>query len=108
LTTRQSISLASLLPQSDHGAIIVTSRNADIARSLVDRQQDIITVDTMSEGEGVELLQNKLGGGPRDGAIQLVEALDCILLVIIQAAAYINRPGSRTSVAKYSTLKSLK
>ena len=79
----QSILLASLLPQSDHGAIVVTSRNADVARSLVDRQQDIIMVGTMSEGEAVKLLQNKLGDGPRDGATQLVKALDCIPLAIV-------------------------
>jgi hypothetical protein len=56
----QSISLASLLPQCDHGAILITSRNTDVARSLVDRQQDIIHVSTMSESEAVQLLQNKL------------------------------------------------
>ncbi|KAF2176648.1 hypothetical protein K469DRAFT_698326 [Zopfia rhizophila CBS 207.26] len=97
----QSISLASLLPQSDHGAIVVTSRNADVARSLVGRQQDIIMIDTMTEGEAVELLQNKLGDETRDGAIQLVKALDCIPLAIVQAAAYMNRLGPRMSVPKY-------
>jgi tetratricopeptide (TPR) repeat protein len=97
----QSISLASLLPQSDHGAIVVTSRNADVARSLVGRQQDIIMVGAMCEGEAVQLLQNKLGDGSRDGATQLVEALDYIPLAIVQAAAYMNRLGSRMPVAKY-------
>jgi tetratricopeptide (TPR) repeat protein len=97
----QSISLASLLPQSDHGAIIVTSRNADIARSLVGRQQDIIIIGTMSEGEAVELLQNKLGDKRRDGLLQLAKALDCIPLAIVQAAAYIDRLRPQMSVPKY-------
>lgn len=97
----QSISLASLLPQSDHGAILVTTRNTDVARSLVNRQQDIINVGAMSNNKAVQLLENKLGDGRRDGAIQLVKSLDCIPLAIIQAAAYINRLRPRMSVAKY-------
>jgi tetratricopeptide (TPR) repeat protein len=97
----QSVSLASLLPQSDHGAIVVTSRSTDVARGFVGRQQDIIVVGVMSAGEAISLLHNKLGDGPRDGATQLVEALDCIPLAIVQAAAYVNRLASRTSSAKY-------
>jgi hypothetical protein len=31
----QSISLGSLLPQGDHGAVLITSRNADVACGLV-------------------------------------------------------------------------
>lgn len=97
----QSISLSSFLPQSDHGAILVTSRNADVARSFVGRQQDIITVGEMTEDEAVQLLQNKLGEAPQDHATQLVEAVDRIPLAIVQAAAYINRLGPRMSVTKY-------
>ncbi|KAF2726964.1 hypothetical protein EJ04DRAFT_390807, partial [Polyplosphaeria fusca] len=97
----QSIPLASLLPQSDHGAVLITSRNADIARSLVGRQQDIIQIGAMSDSEAAELLQNKLGEEPLDGATQLVNALDCIPLAIVQAAAYINRLGQRMSIPKY-------
>lgn len=55
----------------------------------------------MSECEAVTLAQNKLRDGPQEGAIYLVKALDCIPLAIIQAAAYINRLGSRMSAAKY-------
>ena len=97
----QSIPLASLLPQSDHGAVVITSRNADVARSLVGRQQDIIKIGAMSDSEAVELLRNKLGDKPSGGATQLVNALDCIPLAIVQAAAYINRIGQRMSIPKY-------
>jgi len=55
----------------------------------------------MSECEAVTLAQNKLRDSPQEGAIYLVKALDCIPLAIIQAAAYINRLGSRMSAAKY-------
>ncbi|KAJ4361600.1 hypothetical protein N0V95_001761 [Ascochyta clinopodiicola] len=97
----QSIPLASLLPQSDHGAFLVTSRNADVARSLVGRRQDIIQIGAMSDSEAGELLRKKLGVEPSDGATQLVIALDCIPLAIVQAAAYIDRLGKQMSIAKY-------
>ncbi|ORY09124.1 hypothetical protein BCR34DRAFT_625896 [Clohesyomyces aquaticus] len=97
----QSIPLASLLPQSDHGAVVITSRNANVARSLVGRQQDIIKISAISDSEAVELLRNKLGDEPSEGATQLVNALDCIPLAIVQAAAYINRLGQRMSIPKY-------
>ncbi|KAK7177525.1 TPR domain protein (kinesin light chain) [Paraphaeosphaeria sporulosa] len=97
----QSMSLASLLPQSDHGAVLITSRNADVARSLVGRSQDIIQIGAMSDSEAGELLRNKLGDRLSDGATELVNALDCIPLAIVQAAAYIDRLGQRMSIAKY-------
>ncbi|KAF2740903.1 HET-domain-containing protein [Polyplosphaeria fusca] len=97
----RSIPLASLLPQSDHGAVLITSRNADVARSLVGRQQDIIKIGAMSHSEAAELLRNKLVEEPSDGATELVNTLDCIPLAIVQAAAYINRLGQRMSVPKY-------
>jgi tetratricopeptide (TPR) repeat protein len=97
----QSIPLASLLPQSDHGAILITSRNTDIARSLVGREQDLITVDTMSEGEAVRLLEKKLRDAAGDGTTQLALTLEYIPLAIVQAAAYINRLRPRMSTAKY-------
>ncbi|KAF2801895.1 HET-domain-containing protein [Mytilinidion resinicola] len=105
----EKVSLAALLPQSDHGAILITSRNADVARSLVSHEKDIIAVGIMSDEEAVQLLENKLRDGPSDGAIQLANALDCIPLAIVQAAAYINRLKPRMSVAKYlNELKTVK
>jgi tetratricopeptide (TPR) repeat protein len=97
----QSMPLASLLPQSDHGAVLITSRNADVARGLVGRQQDIIQVRAMNDSEAVELLRNKLGQELSEGATQLVTALDCIPLAIAQAAAYINRLGQQMPIPKY-------
>jgi hypothetical protein len=97
----QSISLASLLPQSDHGAVLITSRNANVAYCLVGRQRDIITVNAMSEEEAAQLLVNKLGDIAGDAASQLVQALECIPLAIIQAASYIDRLRPRMSASKY-------
>jgi hypothetical protein len=96
----QSIKLASLLPQSGHGTILVMSRNADVACNLVDRQQHIIEFVALSADEAVALLQNKLGESLPDEALQLVDSLDRIPLAIVQAAAYISRLAPRMSVEK--------
>jgi tetratricopeptide (TPR) repeat protein len=98
---KEKVSLASLLPQTDHGAILITSRDADVARSLVGREKDILAVGTMSDDEAVELLKNHLGDRSTEDAISLIHALDCIPLAIVQAAAYINRLWPRMTVAKY-------
>jgi tetratricopeptide (TPR) repeat protein len=97
----ESVSLASLLPQSDNGAILITSRNTEIARSIVGREQDIIPVDSMSAGEAVQLLEKKLVGDSGESATQLALILDNIPLAIVQAAAYINRLRPRMTAAKY-------
>ena len=55
----------------------------------------------MHEGEGLQLLRNKLGDPPlEESAVELLRALDCIPLAISQAAAYINR-RARITVAGY-------
>jgi hypothetical protein len=97
----QKLSLSSLLPQSDNGAILVTSRSADVARRLVGREQDIVEIGAMINNEATQLLQKKLRDAQQDGLSQLVKALDCIPLAIIQAAAYMNLLGPRMPVMKY-------
>lgn len=97
----QGISLASLLPQRDHGAVLITSRNRDIAQSLIGRWQDILQINTISDVEATKLLRNKLGEELSDGATELVNTLDCIPLAIVQAAVYINRLGQLISIRKY-------
>jgi hypothetical protein len=101
LKDNQKLSLSSLLPQSDNGAILVTSRSADVARRLVGREQDIVEIGAMINNEATQLLQKKLRDAQQDGLAQLVKALDCIPLAIIQAAAYMNRLGPRMPVMKY-------
>ncbi|KAJ4329684.1 hypothetical protein N0V95_010165, partial [Ascochyta clinopodiicola] len=55
----------------------------------------------MNEGEGLQLLRNKLRDPPiEESAVALLHALDCIPLAITQAAAYINR-RARMTVAGY-------
>ena len=106
-------SLANLLPQTNNGAILVTSRNIDVAKKLVHYEKDIINVPEMGRDEANKLLKAKLMEKPTEHlgelAPELLRALDCIPLAITQAAAYINRLPSPTSILKYlDELRALK
>jgi tetratricopeptide (TPR) repeat protein len=95
------IPLANYLPQSRNGALLVTSRSKDAASRLVGGYNKIKEVLAMDEGEGLQLLRNKLQDAPlEESAVGLLHALDCIPLAITQAAAYINQHG-RMTVAGY-------
>jgi hypothetical protein len=101
LKDSQKLSLSSLLPQSDNGAILVTSRSADVARRLVVREQDMVEIGAMTNNEATQLLQKKLRDAQQDGLAQLVKALDCIPLAIVQAAAHMKRFRPRMPIMKY-------
>jgi hypothetical protein len=101
LKDSQKLSLSSLLPQSDNGAILVTSRSADVARRLVVRERDMVEIGAMTNNEATQLLQKKLRDAQQDGLAQLVKALDCIPLAIIQAAAHMKRLRPRMPIMKY-------
>ncbi|KAJ4374692.1 hypothetical protein N0V86_007565 [Didymella sp. IMI 355093] len=93
--------LASYLPQSRNGAILVTSRSKDAAERLAGGYNKIKEVLAMDETDGLQLLRNKLRHPPpEEKAVELLRALDCIPLAISQAAAYINR-RARMTVAGY-------
>ncbi|KAF2818103.1 hypothetical protein CC86DRAFT_414212 [Ophiobolus disseminans] len=93
--------LATYLPQSRNGAILVTSRSKDAATRLAGGYNKTKEVLAMDEGEGLQLLRNKLEDQPfKESAVELLRALDYIPLAISQAAAYINR-RARMTVASY-------
>ena len=95
------IPLATYLPQSRNGAILVTSRSKDAAARLVGGYNKIKEVLAMDESEGLQLLRNKLRDPPNEeSAVELMRTLDCVPLAITQAAAYINR-GVRITIARY-------
>jgi tetratricopeptide (TPR) repeat protein len=95
------IPLATYLPQSYNGAILVTSRSKDAAVRLVGGYNKIKEVLAMDEDEGLQLLRNKLRDPLiEESAVDLLRALDRIPLAVAQAAAYINRRG-RMTVAGY-------
>ena len=95
------IPLATYLPQSCNGAILITSRSKDAAVRLAGGYNKIREVLAMDESKGLQLLKNKLCTPPNEeSAIELLRALNCIPLAIAQAAAYINR-RTRMTVASY-------
>ena len=103
--SEEMVPITSLLPQSSNVAILITSRNIDVARKITGRDKDIFEVGAMDQQEASQLLQNKLTKPSKDSMAELVTALDCFPLAITQAAAYINRQP-RMSVSAY--LKELK
>ncbi|KAM7209901.1 kinesin light chain, partial [Rhypophila decipiens] len=93
---------AAYLPQSRNGSILLTTRNKNLAFRLTGRRQNMIDVGPMSPKDALTLLEKKLGSLPDLGtATELIQALDFIPLIIIQAAAYIQARTPRTSLEKY-------
>ncbi|KAM5353482.1 hypothetical protein ACJ41O_000132 [Fusarium nematophilum] len=92
--------LASFLPQSSNGSIIVTSRSMDVAESLVGASDSIHRVPAMTTEEACQLLRAKLKGGHRsEAAAGLVGAVDHLPLAITQAAALIDNWPERMSIS---------
>jgi len=101
-SSRQVRSLSVFLPQSNNGAILITSRDRDTAFRFTGRNQDIIKVEPMDQKDALTLLKKKPGTYfESDSGAELVGALDYIPLAITQAAAYIHRRAPRTSIVKY-------
>ncbi|KAH7124721.1 TPR domain protein [Dactylonectria macrodidyma] len=94
--------LASFLPQSCNGSIVVTSRSMDVAERLVGSWSNILTIPAMKTEEACQLLREKLGVSYDDGAAaDLVRDLNHMPLAITQAAAFINRRAPRMSIPAY-------
>ncbi|KAH7138663.1 kinesin light chain [Dendryphion nanum] len=94
--------LATYLPQSRHGSILVTSRSKDAAARMVGSIKHIKEVNVMDDGQAMQLLQNKLkDASDEEGMTALIRALDHVPLAITQAAAYINRGSLRTSISSF-------
>jgi nucleoside phosphorylase len=98
--------LMKLLPQTDHGFVLITSRTRKAAEKLTGSSTGkIFEVPPMGEKEALDLLRAKIDNKEafvEDEARELVQLLDCMPLAISQAAAYINRPATRTSVRGYA------
>ncbi|KAI8649734.1 NB-ARC domain-containing protein [Fusarium keratoplasticum] len=94
--------LATYLPQSHNGCIILTTRNKDLAFRLTGDYQRIHEIGPMTQQEALKLLENRLGLlSDADVAAELVTSLDLIPLAISQAAAYIQMRAPRTSLVQY-------
>ncbi|KAF5015728.1 hypothetical protein F66182_12838, partial [Fusarium sp. NRRL 66182] len=90
--------LATYLPQSRNGSILITSRSKDAAARLAGGYRNIKEVCAMDESQALDLFRNKLEcASDEEGAVDLLRALDYIPLAITQAAAFINRRGRMTA-----------
>ncbi|KAJ4020366.1 hypothetical protein NW766_001845, partial [Fusarium irregulare] len=94
--------LASFLPKSTNGKILVTSRSLDIAEKLVGSSRAMLQIPIMGEEQALELLQRRLDTKTEEAAAKdLIRTLDYIPLAVNQAAAYINRRSPRVTVESY-------
>lgn len=90
------------LPPSDHGAILVTSRNESTALRIVEKN-NVIRVQPMNQPDALALLSTKLNREQDDPEqlTDLARSLDCVPLALAQAAAYIRKRAPRCSVRTY-------
>lgn len=83
--------LNNYIPPSSYGSVLITSRNANLARLGT-----VIEVPPMSEEEALHLLHDRAGGAEKfvneeEHAKKIVELLGYLPLAIDQAGAYIQR-----------------
>ncbi len=97
--------LASYLPQTPNGSILVTTRDGGFASKLTGSRQNAIPIGAMSSSDALLLLETRLcrsfTPADRPAAEALVEVLERIPLAISQAARYIQQREPRMSVQKY-------
>ncbi|KAK1579716.1 uncharacterized protein LY79DRAFT_563680 [Colletotrichum navitas] len=87
-----SMPVASYLPRTDNGKVLVTSRSWDAAEKLTGSGKMIFRVPTMEEAQALQLLYKKLDQDVDEvAALRLVQTLGHIPLAVNQAAAYIHK-----------------
>ncbi|KAF2180317.1 hypothetical protein K469DRAFT_715560 [Zopfia rhizophila CBS 207.26] len=98
--------LASFLPQTANGWILVTSRDLRTAVNLVGVRRNIIWVEPMAEEDALALLKTRVSIGEycEGDARALVQALEGIPLAVTHAAAYIGVREPRITVSAYLEL----
>ena len=94
--------LYEFIPQVQHGAVLMTTRDRTCALDLAGDCSTPIKVEEMSTGEAVHLLQQRLPNAVEGEASELVEELEKVPLAISQASAYI-REVSTSSISLYLT-----
>ncbi|KAF2183993.1 TPR-like protein [Zopfia rhizophila CBS 207.26] len=104
--TLEPTPLASFLPETLNGRILVTSRDLVTAVNLVGARQNVIRVEPMAEGDALKLLQTRVSidDSSEGDARALVQALEGIPLAVTHAAAYIAVREPRITVSTYLEL----
>jgi tetratricopeptide (TPR) repeat protein len=103
---RQKTLLATFLPQTPNGSILITSRNSTAAFNLVGTHDNIAKVEPMGIEDALALLRTRvpMSRSEVDDAKALVQALECIPLAIAHAAAYIETRAPMTTISSYLRL----
>ena len=82
--------LADYFPRSLNGAILLTTRNKQVASKFATTRQHVLHVRAFEDPESVNLLKAKLGDQfGDDDYIRLANALDHVPLALVQAAAFV-------------------
>lgn len=90
--------LADYFPRSSNGAILLTTRNKQVASKFA--TQHILHVQAFEDTESVHLLKAKTGDqSTEDDYVRLATALDHVPLALVQAAAFIRE--QEISISKY-------
>lgn len=95
--------LASYIPKTGKGFVLVTSRYERVAERIVG-DEALLLVPAMEDGQAKDLLQAKVGSDLYDDAAadSLVRELDRMPLAIVQAASFIKRRRRRgETIASY-------
>ena len=84
--------LARFIPRGGHGTVIVTTRDLGLADEVAD--SNILFKDMMEEAQAVQLFKKHYPAAIHHEhglIIQLLRALQCLPLAIVQVAAYLRR-----------------
>jgi tetratricopeptide (TPR) repeat protein len=105
-TPQHPIPLASYIPQTSTGSVLITTRDRKAALWLSGGYENVIPVEAMDEDQAKQLLRTKI---PPSLSTELdlehlVRELEYLPLAITQAAAYISARATRMTVSKYLTL----
>jgi tetratricopeptide (TPR) repeat protein len=93
--------LLTFIPQSSNGSVLWTTRSRRVATRAVN-VRNILSVEPMDISHAVALMERKLTSTPsQQDMIKLTQALECMPLAIVQAAAYIEHRAPRCSVLQY-------
>ena len=88
--------LASYFPRSNHGSIIMTTRNKQVGIKFA-TAKNLVPLSTLTDGESLALMATKLGEDDSETTNdlkELAEVLGGIPLAIIQATSFIQENGS--------------
>ncbi|KAF1966818.1 hypothetical protein BU23DRAFT_312572, partial [Bimuria novae-zelandiae CBS 107.79] len=104
--TSQKRPLATFLPQTPNGSILITSRNSAAAFNLIGMHGSTAKVEPMGVEDALALLKTRvsISRSEEDDAKALVQALERIPLAITHAAAYIKTRAPMMTIASYLRL----